>query len=915
MKSDLTCPVEIISVQVKELEGENEGQIICLIDFFNLSEKVIDSLQMNIICFDAQGERLGGRLVRTAVMAQGRANFSGRFMPEHVDGAVRVEAAVEKVWFQDGVLWRREERNVREYTPNALAQGRELDRLKAVAGEDAAGYAREDDIVWMCVCGRANRTSDDRCMRCRREREQVLRDYSFAAIDSTLGRKERDRQKRTQDNLRRSSEETVRTMKAQQKREKKQKRRLKTVILLLLAVAALLAAGRWGVPYAAYRIAQDRLNKGLAADAKAIFLWVDDVYAGYMDAGAKAKEAECVIIEGMIASGRDEALEEAAKRAEALGGETGSALYEQAILARAALKYDSGDVDGAQALYRALPNSAAAQEKLRALIYEIADSAAVQVNYPTAIEHFASLGDYEDAAARLEDCIYLYGRQLMREGHYAQACEQFMQVLSVPDAMSLLRNCRYLLAGEQMAAGEYADAAALYESLGVYERAETLGRECRYRAGMALLGEGKLADAANQLKLAEDYEDAAQRFADAALTLGCAALEEKDYPTAIAWLEQLERECDALSALNQAIYAYAGSLEAEGNREQAALEYARVGDYEDAASRAMALNYAIAKDEMASAPDAALERFEDLGDYEDAAQLALECRYAMATTASSAGEHQKAMMLYEALGTYRDSTSRARSSRYAYAAQLYDAGEYDASAVQYEACGAYLDAEERTMRARYEAAAALEAAGDHQQAAMAFAALGSFEDAKLRTTSNETAWLGAIYNGARMDLDVGDYDSVIVALEPYLDETLPSRYSAIPEMYETACLSAARELIEQKRPLDALPMLERIEDSSAAQKLLSSYVYRIIGRWKDAKGAEYMFRRDGSCAILGEEGYFGGEDYAIAVDSEPYPTKATYSVVNLRGKNLTLREETSGNNIRLTYVGEPTEKAQETTGE
>ena len=68
---------------------------------------------------------------------------------------------MEKVWYQDGVIWRREERNVREYSPNALPPGRELDRLRSVAGPDAVGYAREDDTVWLCVCGRANRTSDD----------------------------------------------------------------------------------------------------------------------------------------------------------------------------------------------------------------------------------------------------------------------------------------------------------------------------------------------------------------------------------------------------------------------------------------------------------------------------------------------------------------------------------------------------------------------------------------------------------------------------------------------------------------------------------------------------------------------------------------------------------------------------------
>ena len=58
MKSDLTCPVEITKVTVsreKEDTKEHE-QIVCLIEFFNLSEKVIDSLQMNIICFVINSE-------------------------------------------------------------------------------------------------------------------------------------------------------------------------------------------------------------------------------------------------------------------------------------------------------------------------------------------------------------------------------------------------------------------------------------------------------------------------------------------------------------------------------------------------------------------------------------------------------------------------------------------------------------------------------------------------------------------------------------------------------------------------------------------------------------------------------------------------------------------------------------------
>lgn len=46
--------------------------------------------------------------------------------------------------------------------------------------------------------------------------------------------------------------------------------------LLLALVALLLAAARWGVPYAVSLFAQDKLDRGLAADAKKLYALIDD---------------------------------------------------------------------------------------------------------------------------------------------------------------------------------------------------------------------------------------------------------------------------------------------------------------------------------------------------------------------------------------------------------------------------------------------------------------------------------------------------------------------------------------------------------------------------------------------------------------------------------------------------------------
>ncbi|MBR5560646.1 MAG: hypothetical protein IKU73_04460 [Clostridia bacterium] len=912
MKSDLTCPVEITKVTVKrEMRDTKESeQIVCLIEFFNLSEKVIDSLQMNIICFDAAGTRLGGRLVRSAVKGEPRGNFSGSFMPERVDGAVRVEAAVEKVWYADGVVWRREDRNVREYTPNTLSEGRELDRLRAVAGPDAAGYAREDDIVWLCVCGRANRTSDDKCIRCEREREQVLRDYCFAAIDATAGKKERALEAQTKDTLRRSSETTVKEQAAIISKSKKRRKRLKTVVVLLACAAALLAAARWGVPYGACWYAQYQMDSGKLSDAKAIFAFVDEYWPGMLDAGSRAKLAEEKIIEGLIAAGSDLQLEEAARRAKALDSENAPALYERAMLDRAQGMIDAGDTDGAEALLSSMEGSKAAKDMHMALIYDIAMEAVDRVNYAAAIKRFESLGDYKDAKAQKEESIYDYGRQLMREGEYQLAHEQLLLVSGKGDAIALIRQCRYEIACDAQENGDYIAAADLFDTLGVYEEAETRAAQCRYTAGINALGAGSLEIAAKQLKLAGDYEDAQARFADAALTLGSAALENKAYETAIEWLGQLPREGEAGDALDKATYAYALELEAAGKKEQAALEFASLGGYEDAEERAKALEYALACEEMEAAPESALGRFEGLGDYKDAKKLALSCRYQMAKTLYAGGEYEAAMQAFEQLKGHEDAASQARRSRYALAGERFAQKDYEGAAALYEACGAYLDSEDRAMRAHYEQAAALEAAQEYAKASEAFAALGSYEDAKLRVRQNEDAWLKAAYQSARMDSELGDYDSVIRTLLPLWKSELPERYAQVKEMYVSACMSRARELIAMHRPLDALEILESIKEvNKSAKDLLGTYVYRIIGRWKDSRGVEYVFRRDGTCSVAGQEMYFGGGGYDITMGDAPYPTRKAYGVVSLRNNTLTLKNAASGSNVRLSYVGEPTPPA------
>lgn len=914
MRSDLTCPVEIERVRVNRNEEEGGAQaIVCEIGFLNLVEREIDSVQMNIVCFDAQDNRLGGRLVRASARKAGgdERRYDGEFLPEHVDDTVRVEASVEKVWFKDGVVWRREERNVREYAPNALPEGRELDRLRAVAGPDAMGYPREEDVLWLCVCGRANPIGEEACLKCHRERAQVLRDYAYPVIESTVGRRERELERTTRENLRRSSEQTVREQTADQKRRAKRRRRARLAVALLALVAVALAVCRWGAPMLAMEYGKYKLDSGLSADAKAVFDFVGAHWPNQFDAAEWSAQAETRIVEGLIAANTDLSLTQAQERAAAMGTAEGDALAERAALARATLMEQSGDTDGAEALYRSMTGSEEANRRLLALIYAVADDAQERLDYPTAIARFASLGEYSDAAARREECIYLYGRQLLRDGHYEQAAEQFLLVSGMDDAVERTRESYYKLAQEKQEAGDFVGAAALYERLGVYEEAESRARACRYEAGMAALEANDLEEAAAQLEQAKGYEDATARFEEVAATLGARAMEAGDPEMAVVWLSKLAPTEGSKMALDEATYALAEKRQAEGDRERAAQTFASLGDYQDAPERASALEYDIALDEMGSALEDALMRFELLGDYEDASEQARRCRYLIAEAAFDGGEYERAAALYDALGGYENSESRARRCRYLLAGELQEAGRYDDAAAMYDACGAYLDAEENASRCRYEAAAGLYDAGEYAQAAKAFAALGSYDDAPARARASEDAWLADAYDEARMDTELGDYDGVIAALEGVWQAELPARYGDIPALYEQACLARADELTAQGRPFEALAALRRIPENEDAQDRLDANLYKLIGTWETVSGARYVFREDGSCSLDGREAYYGGGGYDILVGDAPYPTERAYSFVALRGGTLTLRDAGTDALLRLSYVGEPLDLTDE----
>ena len=130
-------------------------------------------------------------------------------------------------------------------------------------------------------------------------------------------------------------------------------------------------------------------------------------------------------------------------------------------------------------------------------------------------------------------------------------------------------------------------------------------------------------------------------------------------------------------------------------------------------------------------------------------------------------------------------------------------------------------------------------------------------------------------------------------------------------MYESACLARAQELTAlgraARRAADPAAHRGQQDGEEAAGSLRLSAHRPLEGHARHGirlpRGRELPHRR-GRKAISAEAGM--KSPWA----SEPYPTTGAYSVVSVRGSTVTLRGLQSGQTIRLSYLGEATDRGR-----
>ena len=584
MRIDLNCPAEVVSTELIREEGDWVRLIL-----MNLTERGIDSCEATVRLLNREGEEKG-RTVHRARALRGRPHSAFTMMvpAELPEGTVRAEATLDKVWFEDRDVWRRNPALETEYESNLLPPGNDLNALRYVAGNSAVGFPSQQASLWVCVCGRPNANGDAYCVRCRRQKELIFQQYNRNEVLRQVSQRERQLDLET----RGAREETARLQRLREEEYHRKQlcadRRKKLLAALICALAAA-ALCLWGIePALRLWSADSAIREGRLEDAKETLTGLRH-FPGAEGLLAEA-ELQTARRDGETAAENPDAFseEQMAEMAALLRGKGDGAADDQLAdridLSRAKALLKAGKPEEAETLLRELPETLEGRGGLlNDCTWARAEKALQAHEYETARKLFESLGDYPGAAEKALEAQYESALMLMEAGEYDAAIAAFSGIPDYLDCRELIRRCYYLKGLVLESQGEAEAARAAYLSAESYEDSAERAQAIQWRQAEAFYAAKDYASALVIYREMDGYEDAREKWITCALELARAAYKQKEYAEAAAYLEDLPEDTREIRQIRtRGWYLGAKAAAERGELEEAISMMEKVSTYSDA---------------------------------------------------------------------------------------------------------------------------------------------------------------------------------------------------------------------------------------------------------------------------------------------------------------------------------------------
>lgn len=270
---------------------------------------------------------------------------------------------------------------------------------------------------------------------------------------------------------------------------------------------------------------------------------------------------------------------------------------------------------------------------------------------------------------------------------------------------------------------------------------------------------------------------------------------------------------------------YSGAEKAmnAGSYEEAAADFAALGDYKDSAEKAAAAYLALAESRMSEGDfDGALTVLDTVTDSENAQELRKSCLFGKADSLEKNGDHGAAAEIFAQLGDYSGAPERYASALTAYADSLAQQGRYAEAVSAAEGSAAAFD-EEKLTGYRVGAAEACAAEGDYAGAA-----------AVLEPAAD------SFYNGAPVAMLIKDYsyNAVVAGIESgNADEAAARQLAEIGAYKDSAarlsqlCFNIGENYFNEGLYREAAAMFTNAGSFGGAQDRLKASLYKLAEKY------------------------------------------------------------------------------------
>ncbi len=867
MLIDLTCPAEVFEARLP-----TDDVPAVSLALYNLSDRVIVSVEVTLKLLSGSGAEKE-RVVYRARALNGRpySTFPMNVPCTPCLAARRADVTVDKVWFSDNAVWRREQSSSVEYTPNDLPVSPALTNLKFVAGETAVGFPSRQNGLWVCVCGRPNPEGEEYCARCRRQQETVFTRYNREAVEKQIAQRERQLDLYTR-NVREDTARMQRIREEEYNLKQLRKIRRRRLALCLPLFLALLAALYFAAVPALRLWSADRTMARGDYAAAAVTLKSLGSLPGVPE---RLAECEWQAAKAMYESAADaEALRTASDALRAVEGRPESiALAEEADLARARLAVEAGDPEAARMAMELLDEDDPRR---------------------TSIEN---------------DCLLLEAKTLMAEGRYAAARETFLAVADVyPEAATLAAECVYIPASALIGQGRYDEAIAEMSRIPDHPQSRTAILECHYRKAEAAAAAGDLQTAASEYLMADDYGDAKDKTNETVFTLAENAYAAGDTAGAQKLFASLPGYAPAETRNYECLLELAEAALSAGQYVKAMELFSALPEgYEGAADRIPRTAYLAGTAALKNYEyEQAVSYFDMAGDYRDAPSKLAGALESLMRFKLDAGNAADAMALLPRLAGSRNYAKYKQEAEYLTAVARAEAGGSPEELLPlFESLGNYMEAKTWVKRMCYALAEQAEERNETLDAARLYQRAGDWSDAADKAAAMYDSYYGACAASVKEAADAGDWTLAVTLLESIDRSDLPAAYADLAELYQTACLKAGETLYQAGKPYEAARYFRLVDDPKKTNRWMQNACYRILGSWTDKSGETVaVFREDGTCEIAGEQFVFLVPDtYTLKVKADGEMISA-FRITNLTDQRLNLRDMREGHEAQYALTRE-----------